>query len=111
MNNFNVVFEKDAECFKEYGYQELVEKFFKKFLDRAEYGLIGTVKITGAEISKRVYIENDKGEEFTIRYFIQNENAKSWGASCTLYKMVNDHGEEIDSYLIKAIKYIKIESL
>jgi len=57
--------------------------------------------LVDAEPSKRVYIKNENGDEFTVRYFISEQNEKWWKASYTLYRDVRNedgsgHGEMID---------------
>ena len=84
-----------------YGYPEFVNKVIYNFIDRDKYGLTGEIKLIGAEPSKRVFFENENGDEFTVRYFISEQDEIGWKASYTLYKDVRNedgsgHGEEID---------------
>jgi hypothetical protein len=70
-----------------------------KCTNKKEYGIIGKITLTEAEPSKRIFFTNEQKEEFTLRYFIQDQAEKAWKASYTLYKQVPDetgsHGEEI----------------
>lgn len=72
----------------------------QKCANKKEYGLFGKITLIDAEPSKRIYFENEQGEDFTIRYFISNQGEKQWRASYTLYKTVwnedgSGHGESI----------------
>jgi len=88
--------------YEEYGYIEFVRNVIYNFKDRIEYGLIGKITLIDAEISKRVFIENENGDSFVVRYFISEQDKCEWKASYTLYKDIKNedgssHGEEIDS--------------
>jgi len=57
--------------------------------------------LVDAEPSKRVYIKNENGDEFTVRYFISEQDEGKWKAGYSLYKDVRNedgsgHGEMID---------------
>ena len=87
--------------YDEYGYPEFVEQVLHNFVDRDKYGLTGEIMLIDAEPSKRVYIKNENGDEFTIRYFISEQDENVWKASYTLYMDVDNgdgtgHGEMID---------------
>lgn len=85
--------------YKHYGYEEFVRKALNKCADKKGYGLVDKVTLFDAEPSKRIFFKNEQGEEFTVRYFLQEETYRTWDASYTLYKDVEDetgsHGEEI----------------
>ena len=84
-----------------YGYPEFLGQVLHNFDDRDKYGLTGEIKLIDVEPSKRVFFENENGDEFTVRYFISEQNENGWKASYTLYKDVRNedgsgHGEMID---------------
>ena len=84
-----------------YGYPEFLGHVLHNFIDRDKYGLTGEIKLIGAEPSKRVFFENENGDEFTVRYFISEQDENGWKASYTLYKDIRNedgsgHGEMID---------------
>lgn len=87
------------ESFSHFGYIEFVRKVLQKCAFKKEHGLAGKITLIDAEPSRRVFLVNEQGAEFTVRYFIQECNEKGWAASYTLYKQVPDeggsHGEEI----------------
>jgi len=72
--------------YNEYGYPKFVKQVIHNFDDRNNYGLIGEIKLIDAEISKRVYIENENGDGFIVRYNIINQDEEKWEASYTLYR-------------------------
>ena len=89
------------EYYSYYGYPEFVGNVIHNFDDRDKYGLIGRIMLVDAEPSKRVYIKNENGDEFTVRYFISAQDENGWKASYTLYRDVDNgdgtgHGEMID---------------
>ena len=95
-----VTFSKEAENLEFYGYKEFVRKAINKCANKKEYGLTGKITIVEAEPSKRIYFNNELGEDFILRYFQQGETEKSWDVSYTLYKSIDNgdgsgHGEEI----------------
>ena len=102
-----------GEFFKHYdgyGYPEFVGNVIHNFDDRDKYGLIGRIMLVDAEPSKRVYIKNENGDMFIVRYFISKQDEESWEASYTLYKDVKNkdgssHGEMIDEGFAGA-KYV-----
>jgi hypothetical protein len=102
-NKLEIVTTKEFdEDYKYYGYEEFVRKVLQKCANKKELGLTGKITLIDSEPSKRIYLETDKKEEFTVRYFIQEQNSKEWKASYTLYKNVKDengggHGEEVSS--------------
>ena len=99
---FNIVTtDKFNEYYKGYGYPEFVMEVIHNLDDRNKYGLIGEIKLIDAEISKRVYIENENGEGFIVRYNIIDQDEEKWEVSYTLYKNIkcedgSGHGEMID---------------
>ena len=98
------------EYYSYYGYPEFVGNVIHNLDDRDKYGLIGRIMLVDAESSKRVYIKNKNGDEFTVRYFISEQDENSWKASYTLYKDVRNedgsgHGEMIDEGFAGA-KYV-----
>jgi hypothetical protein len=76
------------EYYKWYGYEEFTRKVLQKCANKKEYGLVGIITLIDAEPSKRIYFENEQGEDFTIRYFISWQNEKQWKAGYTLYRSV-----------------------
>lgn len=110
MSKTEVIFTEESKTYEHYGYEEFVRKAINKCCDKKEHGLVGTITIFDAEVSKRIYLKNENGEEFTIRYFLQDETETKWGASYTLYKTVwnedgSGHGEAISGGNT-TIKYI-----
>ena len=94
----NDIFDK---FYSYYGYPEFVGNVIHNFDDRDKYGLIGSIMLVDAEPSKIVYIKNENGDEFTIRYFISEQNEEKWKAGYSLYRDVKNedgsgHGEMID---------------
>ena len=78
-----------GEFFKhydEYGYPEFLGQVLHNFDDRDKYGLVGEIKLVDAEPSKRVYIENENGDGFIVRYNIIDQDEEKWEASYTLYR-------------------------
>jgi len=101
-NDFEILSnDRFDEYYSYYGFPEFVGNVIHNFDDRSEYGLTGEIRLIDAEISKRVFFENENGDMFVIRYFISEQNEKWWKASYTLYKDVKNkdgssHGEMID---------------
>lgn len=73
------------ETYADYGYEEFVRKALMKCANKKEYGLTGKVTLTDAELSKRIYFQNEQGKEFWLRYFISFSDEKMWRASYTFY--------------------------
>ena len=101
IDDFMIVDYSDRD-YRYYGYSEFLRKVIHNFDIRSEYGLIGEIKLIDAEVSKRIFFENENGDSFTVRYFISEQNEEMWEAGYTLYKDVRNedgsgHGEEIDS--------------
>jgi hypothetical protein len=88
-NNIKIKTTKDFdEFYKWYGYEEFTKKVLHKCVNKKEHGLTGIITLIDAEPSKRIYFENEQGQDFTIRYFISWQNEKQWKASYTLYRSV-----------------------
>lgn len=86
MSKLEIITTKDFdECFKFFGYEELVRKVLHKCADKKEYGLVEKITLFDAEPSKRIFFENESGQEFTVRYFLQDETPKTWSAGYILY--------------------------
>ena len=84
---FNIVTTNDFdEEYNYYGYPEFIGQVLHSFDDRDKYGLIGEIRLIDAEPSKRVFIENENDDEFTVRYFISEQNENGWEASYILYR-------------------------
>jgi len=88
------------QYYKWYGYPEFTRKVLQRCTNKKDYGLVNKITLVDAEPSKRIYLENDNGDDFTIRYNICSQNEKQWRANYTLYKTVwhedgSGHGEEI----------------
>ncbi len=71
---------------RHFGHMEFTRKALHKCKDKRQHGLNGIIKLTDIELSKRIYLENEDGETFTIRYFIDNTCERYWEASYTIYK-------------------------
>ncbi len=96
--------------FRQLGHMEFTRKVLYRCKDKRMYGLTGTIKITDVEPSKRIYLENEDGEAFTIRYFIDHTCERYWEASYTIYKdcPVTGSGISISAGWARA-KYCYIE--
>ena len=111
MNKIEIIAtEEFKENYKGYGYEEFTRKALNKCCNKKELGLVGEITLIDAELSRRIIFTNEQGDEFTIRYFLQDETKRTWRAGYTLYKQVNDedgssHGEDI-SYGNVIIHYI-----
>lgn len=94
MTNLNII-EGDSfdPVFNYFGYAEFARKALRLCKNKQEFGLLGTIKLVDAEPSKRLFIENEAGRRFTIRYFIEHAYSVSWAASFTLYTHCPDTGE------------------
>ena len=105
-----IVSDEFNDHYEDYGYPEFAKQILHNLDNRDKYGLIGEIKLIDAEISKRVFFENQNGDMFIIRYFINKQDERGWEASYTLYKDIkcNDgssHGEMIDEGFAGA-KYV-----
>lgn len=76
-----------------FGYREFTRKALRLCRNKQEFGLLGTIKLVDAEPSKRLFIENEAGLKFTIRYFIEHACSSSWAASYTFYTHCPDTGD------------------
>ena len=84
--NYEVVTTNEFnESFKYYGYEEFVRKALHRCSNKKEYGLTGDITIHDAEPSKRVYLRNENGTEFALRYWIREANEKFWECEYTLW--------------------------
>lgn len=86
--------------FKWFGYEEFTKKVLLRCPNKKEYGLVGEITLFDAEPSKRIFLKNEFGQEFTIRYFIECQDDKTWKASYIFFIDVKDedgggHGEKI----------------
>jgi len=101
IDDFVIVDYSDRD-YRYFGYLEFLRKVLHNFDNRSEYGLIGEIKLIDAEVSKRIFFENENGDMFIVRYFISEHNEEKWEAGYTLYRDVRNedgsgHGKEIDS--------------
>ncbi len=71
--------------FNYFGYAEFTRKVLRLCKNKKEFGLLGTIKLIDAEPSKRLFIENEAGRRFTIRYMIEHTCSTSWAASYSFY--------------------------
>lgn len=78
-----------------FGYSEFTRKALRLCKNKLDFGLLGTIKLIDAEPSKRVFIENEAGKKFTIRYFIEHDCSSSWSASYTLYTHCPETGSRV----------------
>ena len=94
MKNITIIegdsFDKALNCF---GYAEFARKALRQCKNKREFGLLGTIKLVDAEPSKRLFIENEAGRRFTIRYMIEHVCSSSWAASYSFYTHCPDSGK------------------
>ncbi len=109
MKNINIIEGASFDnIFNYFGYAEFARKVLRLCKNKQEYGLLGTIKLIDAEPSKRLFIENESGTEFTIRYMIAHTCSSSWAASYTFYTHCPDTGNcEIVSDGYARVKYCK----
>jgi len=99
--NFQIITTKDFdESFNVFGYEELTKKVLLKCCNKKEYGLDGEITLIDAEVGKRVFFKNKNDQNFTIRYFLTEDDDEVWKACYTLFIDIEDsdgsgHGEEI----------------
>ena len=92
--------EEAEEGIHAYGLKEFTEKALY-LVPRSvlkEFNL-EKVFIVGEEYSKRIFLKNEEGQEFVIRYHIDEADEKSWDADFTLFATEKDddgsHGVDI----------------
>lgn len=96
MTNLTILEADTLEEFhKEFGYVEFTRKVLLRCKDKRNHGLAGVIKIVDAEYSKRIFLENEDGKEFTIRYFIDQANQGIWSATYALYFHCPDTGSGV----------------
>ena len=87
MRNITIVEGDSFEPFyRGFGYVEFTRKVLLRCKDKKAHGLTGTITLIDAEPSKRIYLVNEAGDDFTIRYFIRHECKFYWEGRYTLYK-------------------------
>lgn len=81
------------EKYQYYGYENFIKDVVKQCKHKEYYGLIGKLTLTDAEPDNRVYFENEIGEKFKVRYFIEENNKFVWKACYGVYKMGDDSSD------------------
>ena len=109
MKNINIIEGDPFDPILNYfGYSEFARKALRLCKNKKEFGLLGTIKLIDAEPSKRLFIENEAGRKFTIRYMIEHACSSSWAASYSFYTHCPDTGNCVrvsDGYA--RVKYCK----
>ncbi len=73
MKNINII-ERDSfdPVFNYFVYAEFTRKALRLCKYKNEFCPLGTIKFIDAKPSKRLFIEDEAGRRFTIRYFIEH---------------------------------------